>query len=231
MSIVVGIVAAFSRAQRQESTICNLIQIRETEAILRSAVLSQLSFLCVNLLLGKHLPAWAYALSLFAMASSMMVMRGVITRLLRRIHGAGYGADPVVIYGHSETTNHLATAMLRSPSCGLHPVAMIHDDSLKAADRMFRSKDGFCNSIPVSNGPLTSAKLNSFQCNLLDSRSTAPFAKRNRNNSGYRSSSAEPPSPFFLRHWRAKILWSRLRSMACIWSRECAWSPRGTLIS
>ena len=167
VSIVVGIVAAFSRAQRQESTICNLIQVRETEAVLRSAVLSQLSFLCVNLLLGKHLPAWAYALSLFAMASSMMLMRGVITRLLRRLHGAGYGADPVVIYGHSDTTKQIATAMLRSPSCGLHPVAMIHDDSLKAADRMYRSKDGFCKSLPVSNGPLTSAKLKSFQCNLL----------------------------------------------------------------
>ena len=63
-SVIVGIVAALSRAQRQESTICNLIQVRETEAVLRSAVLSQLCFLCVNLLLGKHLPAWAYAFSL-----------------------------------------------------------------------------------------------------------------------------------------------------------------------
>jgi lipopolysaccharide/colanic/teichoic acid biosynthesis glycosyltransferase len=44
---------------------------------------------------------------------------------------------------------------------------MIHDDSLKAADRMYRSKDGFCKSLPVSSGPLTSAKLKSFQCNLL----------------------------------------------------------------
>lgn len=167
VSIVVGIVAAFSRAQRQESSICNLIQIRETEAILRSAVLSQFAFLCVNILLGKHLHAWAYALSVVAMASSMMLMRGVITRLLRRLNVAGYGADPVVIYGHSDTTKQIATAMLRSPSCGLHPVAMIHDDSLRPADRMFRSKDGFCKSIPVSNGPLTFAKLNSFQCNLL----------------------------------------------------------------
>ena len=166
-SLVVGIVAAFSHAQRQQFTICNLIRIRETEAVLRSAVLSQLSFLCVNLLLGKHLPAWAYALSLFAMASSMMLMRGAITRLLRSLHGAGYGADPVVIYGHSDTTKQIATAMLRSPSCGLHPVAMIHDDSLKAADRMYRSKDGFCKSLPVSSGPLTSAKLKSLQCNLL----------------------------------------------------------------
>ncbi len=166
-SLIVGIVAAFSRVQRQESTICNLIRVRETEAILRSAVLSQLSFLCVNLLLGKHLSVWAYALSLFAMASSMMLMRGMITRLLRRLHTAGYGADPVVIYGHSDTTKQIATAMLRSPSCGLHPVAMIHDDSLRAADRMYRSKDGFCKSLPVSSGPLTSAKLKSFQCNLL----------------------------------------------------------------
>jgi lipopolysaccharide/colanic/teichoic acid biosynthesis glycosyltransferase len=97
----------------------------------------------------------------------MMLMRGVITRLLRRLHGAGYGADPVVIYGHSDTTKQIATAMLRSPSCGLHPVAMIHDDSLQAADRMYRSKDGFCESLPVSSGPLTSAKLKSFRCNLL----------------------------------------------------------------
>ncbi len=167
VSLVVGIVAAFTHAQRRESIICNLIQVRETEAILRSAVLSQLSFLCVNLLLGKHLPAWEYALSLFSMAASMMLMRTAITRLLRRLHAAGYGADPVVIYGHSDTTKQIAAAMLRSPSCGLHPVAMIHDDSLKAADRMYRSKDGFCKSLPVSSGPLTSAKLKSFRCNLL----------------------------------------------------------------
>lgn len=167
ISILVGIVAAFSHAQRREFAICNLIQIRETEAILRSTVLSQFVFLAVNLLLENHLAAWAYVLSLLTMASSMMVMRAGITHLLRRVHRAGYGADPVVIYGHSETTKQIAAAMLRSPSCGLHPVAMIHDDSLRAADRMFRSKDGFCESIPVSSGPLTSAKLNSFQCSLL----------------------------------------------------------------
>lgn len=167
VSVIVGIVAAFSRAQRQESTICNLIQVRETETILRSAVLSQVAFLCLNLLLGKHLPVWAYGLALVAMACSMILMRRVITRLLRRVHQAGYGADPVVIYGHSDTTKQIASAMLRSPSCGLHPVGMIHNDSLKAADRMYRSKDGFGQSLPVSNGPLTSAKLKSFRCNLL----------------------------------------------------------------
>jgi exopolysaccharide biosynthesis polyprenyl glycosylphosphotransferase len=167
VSVIVGIVAAFSRAQRQESTICNLIQVRETETILRSAVLSQVAFLCLNLLLGKHLPVWAYGLALVAMGSSMILMRAVTTRLLRRVHQAGYGADPVVIYGHSDTTKQIASAMLRSPSCGLHPVGMIHNDSLKAADRMYRSKDGFGQSLPVSNGPLTSAKLKSFRCNLL----------------------------------------------------------------
>jgi lipopolysaccharide/colanic/teichoic acid biosynthesis glycosyltransferase len=167
VSVVVGIVAAFSRVQRLEFTICNLIRVRETEAVLRSALLSQLSFLCINLLLGKHLPAWAYAFSLFAMASSMMLMREMIARLLRRLHEAGYGADPVVIYGHSNTTKQIATAMLRSPSCGLHPVALIHDDSLKAVDRIYRAKDGFCESLPASSGPLTSAKLKSLQCKLL----------------------------------------------------------------
>jgi len=79
VSIVVGIVAAFSHARLQESSICNLIQIRETEAILRSAVLSQLAFLCLNLLLGSHVGVVAYILSLFAMASLMRFMRGMIT--------------------------------------------------------------------------------------------------------------------------------------------------------
>jgi lipopolysaccharide/colanic/teichoic acid biosynthesis glycosyltransferase len=101
------------------------------------------------------------------MASSMMAMRTGIKRLLRRINRAGYGADPVVIYGHPDTTKQIAIAMLRSPFCRLHPVAMIYDDSLKAADRVFRSKDGLCESIPVKSGPLTFAKLNSFQCSLL----------------------------------------------------------------
>src|SRR5215469_13820123 len=56
IGVVVGIVAAFSGVQQKEATICNLIQVRETEAILRSAILSQISFLCINLLLGRHLP-------------------------------------------------------------------------------------------------------------------------------------------------------------------------------
>ena len=167
LSIIVGIVAALSRTPREHSIICNLIPVRETEALIRSAVLSQLAFLCVNLLLARHLPAWAYGLALLTVAASMIVMRRVIARLLRHIHQAGYGADPVVIYGHPDTAKLIATAMLRSPSCGLHPVALIHDDTLKAADRMYRSKDGFRTSLPVSNGPLTSTKLKSFQCNLL----------------------------------------------------------------
>lgn len=167
VSAVVGIVAAFSRLQRREATICNLIQVRETEAILRSAFLSQLALLCMNVLLGRQFPAWMYVLSLFAIASSMMFMKASVTRVLRWVHGAGYGSDPVVIYGHSDTTKQIAMAMLRSPSCGLHPVAMIHDDSLQPAGRIYRAKDGFAKSLPVSSGPLTSAKLKSFQCNLL----------------------------------------------------------------
>ncbi|HEX5283626.1 MAG TPA: sugar transferase [Bryocella sp.] len=167
VSIAVGIVAAFSRIQQQESSICNLNQIRETESVIRSTALSQLIVLCVNLVLGIHLHAWTYTLFLFAMASSTLAMRVGITRLLRRVHRAGYGAAPVVIYGHPDTTKQIAAAMLRSPLCGLHPVAMIHDESIQAADCMFRVKDGFCKSIPVSSGPLAPSNLNSFPCNLL----------------------------------------------------------------
>ncbi|HEV2578138.1 MAG TPA: sugar transferase [Acidobacteriaceae bacterium] len=167
MSIVVGIVATFSRIQQEELSISNLNQIRETESVLRSTALSQLIVLSVNLVLGIHLRAWTSALFLFAMASSMLAMRAGITLLLRRVHRAGYGAAPVVIYGHPDTTKQIAAAMLRSPSCGLHPAAIIHDESAHAVHCMFRAKDGFCSSIPISSGPLTSAKLNSFQCNLL----------------------------------------------------------------
>jgi lipopolysaccharide/colanic/teichoic acid biosynthesis glycosyltransferase len=167
VSIAVGVIAAFSRIQQQESTISNLNQIRETESVIRSTALSQLIVLSINLVLGIHLRAWTYTLFLFAMASSTLAMRVGITRLLRRVHRAGYGAAPVVIYGHPDTTKQIAAAMLRSPLCGFHPAAMIHDESVEAVDCMFRVKDGFCNSIPVSSEPLTSANLNSFQCNLL----------------------------------------------------------------
>lgn len=166
-SVIVGIVAAFSRVQSQNSSLCNLAHIRETEIILRAATWSQAMFFCVNLLLGRHIHAWAYFLCLLVTASSMFMVQGVITRLLRRLHRAGYGADSVVIYGHAETTKQVAAAMLRSPECGFHPVAIIHDDSLIPADSMFRSQDGFCQSIPISNGPLTSTKLNPCQCSLL----------------------------------------------------------------
>ena len=166
-SIVVGIVAALSHAQRRQSSICNLISVRNTETILRSAVLSQLSFLCVNLLIGRHLPAWIYALSTVAIAILMLLTRGVIAQFLRWVHQAGYGSDPVVIYGHSETTKEIANAMLRSPSCGFHPVVMINDDSLPGADSIFRSRHELYRSVPVNTGPLTSTKLISFQCKLL----------------------------------------------------------------
>lgn len=167
VGIAVGMVAAFSRIQQQESSISNLNQIRETESVIRSTALSQLIVLSINLVLGIHLHAWTYTLFLFAMASSTLAMRAAITRLLRRLHKAGYGAASVLIYGHPDTTKQIAAAMLRSPLCGLHPAAMIHDESIQAADCMFRVKDGFCNSIPISSGPLTSKNLTSVDCNLL----------------------------------------------------------------
>ncbi len=160
VSIAVGIVAAFSRIQQQESSICNLNQIRETESVIRSTALSQLIVLCVNLVLGIHLRAWTYTLFLFAMGSSTLSMRAGITRLLRRVHRAGYGAAPV---------RHLRSSRYHEADCSCDapvsacvdyiPSAMIHDESIQAADCMFRVKDGFCNSIPVSSGPLAPENL------------------------------------------------------------------------
>jgi len=166
-SLVVGIVAALSTQSRRQNVICNLIQIRESETVLRSAVCAQIAFICVNVLLGKHLPLWAYLLSTLATIAATLVMRAMIALLLRQAHHAGFGANSVVIYGHSETTKQIANALLRSPLCGFHPVAMIHDDSLRPAERTFRLGGDLCKSVTVAGAPLTSTKLMSLHCNLL----------------------------------------------------------------
>lgn len=166
-STIVGLVALLAYKSRHNPAVCNIPRIRETEAVLRSVALSQVALISVGLVLGIHARVWLYVVSVFVMSAAMITTRCAVSAALRRLHHRGYAVTNVAIYGHSKTAKDLASALLRSPVQGFHPVALLCDDSLKSAGFMFRERGGHCRSILVRNDQPRPAEVRELGCDVL----------------------------------------------------------------
>lgn len=166
VALIVVAPPLFARSQDGVS-ISNLGRILEVGIVLRSACQMVVILFWISLLLGRHLAVWMYLIFPLILSILGIGVRWVVNSTVRALHKRGYGADRVVIYGHSDTANYVASAILRAPLCGLHPVALICNEGLRCADAVYRFKHGLNKSIPIHDEPLTPATLNAVGCDLL----------------------------------------------------------------
>jgi len=145
----------------------SLLQIRETERAIRIPAQSLFLLLPFSFLLNLEFPFSAFLIALVLIPLLLILQKQIFVSIVRFLHVREYGIDRVVVYGAGDTGKRIVSALLYSSRLGLHPIAVIDDNPVPTAGRMFEMGYRRCRSVPVKRGPVTPALLKSCQCNML----------------------------------------------------------------
>ena len=168
ISIMGGLLAVFDlRGNHGYEGGGGLLQIRETERVVRASVHCALMLIPILLALASGISKSAIALTPFTIAISLMVEKQGFFFALRAFDRAQNGGERVVIYGAGSAERRVVSALLRSIRLGLDPVAII-DDSATAIDRYvlelgYRDRS----SIAVHAAAITPEILTEFGCTTV----------------------------------------------------------------
>lgn len=128
----------------------SLLQIRETERILRSSSEVFLAALCLSLFANVLISRWVIAIAFLVVPACIIAEKQLVAGVVSLFHSHGYGQRRVVIYGAGTTARRVFSALLRSPKLGLEPVAFF-DDSF-AGTTIYESSYNRRRSAIVSSG-------------------------------------------------------------------------------
>jgi exopolysaccharide biosynthesis polyprenyl glycosylphosphotransferase len=144
-----------------------LLQIRETERVIR--VPAQAAFLLwiVSLLLGLRISGLVFLATVVLVPALLILQKQILFAIVKRLQQNGDQFDRVVVYGAGDTGRGVLSALLHSPRLGFQPVAVIDDDAAMAGASVMAMGYRGRPAIPVKSGPLTSSLLESLRCDLL----------------------------------------------------------------
>jgi len=168
ISIMAGLLAVLDmRGNHAYEGGGSLLQIRETERILRGSVHSVMYLVPMLFALAPEISKEAIVVAPFTVAGFLMVQKRCFFFALRRLNRQEDGATRVVVYGRGAAERRVISALFRSVRLGLTPVAVI-DDSPEATNRNvlelgYRSR----NSISVHAGAISPEFLIACGCNTL----------------------------------------------------------------
>jgi len=118
----------------------SLLNVRETEAILRSTCWSMAAFLVLGYLVTRFAPSrWILGIASGLVFGLVLAERALYYVLLRRMHVRGYGIDRALLYGCSEAGIQLFRKLMVSPRSGLVAVAFVDDDPALLGRRIYES--------------------------------------------------------------------------------------------
>jgi len=168
VAMIAGIFAVFElRSNQGYEGGGGLLQIRETERVIRTAVSSLLYLIPMHFMLASAITSSAIAIAPICIAVSLIVQKRCLFSAVRSLDRRRLGADRVLIYGASSGDRRVASLLLRSFRLGLEPAAII-DDRPEATDR-YVMELGYRNrhSIPIIAAPLTRELLAARACTTL----------------------------------------------------------------
>src|SRR5579872_1049267 len=144
-----------------------LLQICETERILRASIQGSCFLFLAALLAGIRVSGTALVVPLMLLLITLIALRRGFSAIICALCARGYGADRVVIYGAAETARQMASTLMRTPHHRLCPVGLIFDEDVPPIERLFRAGDGRLRPIAVAQAPVSAAFLHSLRCELL----------------------------------------------------------------
>jgi exopolysaccharide biosynthesis polyprenyl glycosylphosphotransferase len=145
----------------------SLLQIRETERAIRVPIQSVLAFFALSHFLDLNPSSVASVTALILIPVMLILQKFIFFSLVCTLHNIGCGIDRAVIYGAGDAGKRVVSAFFHSPRLGLHPVAMIDDNSGLDGSHILEMGYRRPRSVPVQGGPITPELLRSLQCNVL----------------------------------------------------------------
>jgi len=128
----------------------SLLQIRETERILRSMLWSTATLAVSTYVFLSVMPSTSmlvlWAVLLFGV---VVVQRTAYYSVLRHLHARGYGLDRVLIYGCTPEGIDVFRKMVQSPRAGLVPVGIVDKNPALRGQRIYESSYTRRVSLPV----------------------------------------------------------------------------------
>jgi len=144
-----------------------LLQIRETERVLRVSTLSVLLLLAADICLKLDIPGAGIFLAFGMLPVLLLLEKKLFASLLRFLYRRNIGVERAVVYGDLDTARHVASSLQQSPRLALRLMSVISGD--EATDITSLPEFGYRGSgtIPLQRGPLSSLSLQAFRCDLL----------------------------------------------------------------
>ncbi len=144
-----------------------LLQIRETERVLRVSTLSLFLLLAADRCLKLDVPDFGVLLAFVVLPLSIMVEKKFFAFALHSLFRRNIGVERAVVYGDPAAARHVASTIQQSPRLGLRMVPVISEDAVTGRDALSEFGYRGCGTIPVRRGPISSMLLQSLRCDLL----------------------------------------------------------------
>lgn len=146
----------------------SLLNIRDTERVLRIPVQSVLLLLPFSFLLHLRFFGAPALMALALIPALLILQKQALFSLFRVLRTAGYGIERVAIYGAGDAARRIVSTLSNSLGLGLCPIVVIDDNPALDGSSMlelgYRHRRSM---VPVQCGPVTPALLKSCRCNLL----------------------------------------------------------------
>jgi exopolysaccharide biosynthesis polyprenyl glycosylphosphotransferase len=139
-----------------------LLNVKETERVLRVSAESFLLIFPVTFLIRAHFSRWLLVLAVTVTPLLVLLEKHGARVLIHALHAKGYGVSRVIIYGAGYTGRRLFSALVRSPKLGMQPVAFVDDNPGRVDTKVFELGYQRRRSAPVIRGPVTRDVFNRF---------------------------------------------------------------------
>jgi len=144
-----------------------LLQVRETERVLRVSTVSLFLLLAVDRCLKLDVSGIGVLLAFGLLPLFLQIEKKLFAWILRLLYRRNIGVERTVIYGDLDTARYVATILQQSPRLALRPVSVIGEDEVAemAVLPVLGCRGG--GTIPMRRGPISSMVLQSLRCDLL----------------------------------------------------------------
>ncbi|MGO9517361.1 MAG: nucleoside-diphosphate sugar epimerase/dehydratase, partial [Candidatus Korobacteraceae bacterium] len=132
----------------------SLLAVGETEQVLRVTMESFLLVLLVAYFTTEHISRLVAVLVLVTVPTFVIVGKWEMRNGLRLLRAGGYGSRRAVIVGVGPSGRRIYSALVRSPKCGIEPVAFVDDDPQKQGLEIYESAYERKRSTKVLPGPV-----------------------------------------------------------------------------
>ena len=156
----------FDHAGAYEET-NSLLQIRETERILRTSAQSFSLVFLGAFFFGFQFSRWIMALGIILVPVLLVIEKQLVFILVRHLHSHGYGVRNVLIYGAGYTGRMVFSALVRSPKLGLSPIAVIDDDMHLAGGEVYEHGYKRERFVPIIAGPPTRQIIHDYEASMV----------------------------------------------------------------